>query len=222
MSTFFVCMRAFFAVKDVKEAVKSTVEEKMMERKRPLVPKRLKERVIKRVAKLASDFMTASKMAGKIAEKMTAEMPQKMMKKGLTVHVEEVFREGPYFVLQLQVLKVDAVVMAEAAKMKDEEEEEEDPLFVRCVKQFMEAVGGKNKDRLESRYLPTIVQNKMHSGMGDMLAKELSEKKMEAEAEVLPEAKQARFLFAMLKQVKEAETAEKAKKGPLAAIKKKK
>jgi len=210
-------------VKDVKEAVKSQVEEKMMEKDKPLVPKRLRARVAKGAAKLASDLMTAAKLAETMSSKMSEEMPQKMLTKGLTVQVEEVYREGAYFVLQMQVLKVDTVILAEAASIKDEEGEQESWLES-ALKYCLKLIGSKNKDSLETKYLPDIVQSKMQSTMGEMMTKELAEKKMEAEAEVLPEAKQARFFYSMLKQIKEAEAAEKAKgpKGPLGAIKKKK
>jgi hypothetical protein len=51
-----------------------------------------------------------------VAQMMSQEMCRKfskmMLEKGLTVGISEVFREGPYVVLQMQVIKVDAFALA--------------------------------------------------------------------------------------------------------------
>uniref|UniRef100_A0A7S1GJX8 Uncharacterized protein n=1 Tax=Cyclophora tenuis TaxID=216820 RepID=A0A7S1GJX8_CYCTE len=201
-------------IKDASQAVKSQVEEKISQKR---LPGPLKERLAKRAAKVAADLITASKIVEKMAPKMAEEMPIKMKPKGLTVHVGEVFREGPFFVLQLQVVHVDTIVMAEAVRLQEEEDGE--TMTVQCLKQFFGTIGSRNQDALETNYLPRIIQSKMGDSMGDMLSSELAEKGLEAEAEVLPEALQARFFFPFLQQIRESEA--KSKKGPLANLRKK-
>lgn len=178
----------------------------------------MKDRLAKRAGKIASDMVTATKIVEKMAPKMCLDMPTKMKAKGLTVEVEEAFREGPFFVLQMQVVHVDTVIMAEASALRDAEDK--DAVSVQCLKQFFGVIGSKHQDSLETKYLPRIIQSKMHSSMGEKLTEELAEKGMEAEAEVLPEAQQARFFFPMLQQIRELES--KPRKGPLVNLGKKK
>jgi hypothetical protein len=41
-------------------------------------------------------------------------MPEKMLLKGITTFVEEIFREGPYVVFQLQVQHVNLATLTES------------------------------------------------------------------------------------------------------------
>ena len=88
------------------EAIKEGVSTKIQELKRLAPP--LKQRLAKHVSRIAADKVSAKVVVDRLVPKLVADIPVKMKKKGLTVHVEEVFRDGPYFVLMLQVQHVDA------------------------------------------------------------------------------------------------------------------
>ena len=168
----------------IKEGVEKTVAEKM--EKRRLLPEKLKQRLAGLASKLATDMVSAGKIAEKMAPKLCEEMPGKMKEKGLTVEVEVVFQEGPFFVLQMQVVHVDTVAMAEggtAEKTRDDagQEEEEDSsssssMSVWFMKQFYGVIGTKNQESLETGYLPGFIQSKLESSMGEQMTAEMAER----------------------------------------------
>ena len=181
-----------FVVIDASEAVNAKVAEELAKRKH--LPRPFKNRVVKRVAKVANNYAMASKAVELITPKLCEELPLMMKKKGLVVHVEEAFREGPFVVLELQVIKVNMKVV----------KEEVPSTTVRVVEQLLGMIGTKKKDKLESNYLSKVAQNKMESSLADLLRAELAERKLVAEAEVFSEEKQARFFFPMVRQVRQA------------------
>uniref|UniRef100_A0A7S1D2W4 Uncharacterized protein n=1 Tax=Cyclophora tenuis TaxID=216820 RepID=A0A7S1D2W4_CYCTE len=203
-------------IKDASKVIQSTVEEKISQKK---LPAPIKARLAKRAAKVAGDLVGTSVIVKQLVPKLCEDIPKKMKSRGLSVHVEEVFRQGPVFVLELQVVHVDSVVMT-AARKRIRDDKDKDNFAVQCLKQFLNVIGSKNQDTLERKHLPKIVQSKIPLSLGDMLCAELAENGMEAEAEVLPEALQARFFFPFLRQIQEqeSESKAKAKKGPLASL----
>ena len=210
-------------VNDASKAVEEQVRAKIMEKK---LPPKLKERLLNKVGKIAGDLVPASKIAEKMAPKMVEEMPEKMKPKGLTVHVEEVFREGPFFVLELQLLEVDTVKLMEGEKdeaddTKAREEPQQESMTTGLMRRFLGVLGDSNKASLEREYLPKVVQAKMQGSMGDMLKAQLAEKNLEADTEVLDQTEQARYFFNMIQQVRAAE-AESPKGLPLPPFLKKK
>lgn len=89
-------------MKDGSAAVKAKVERGLSKLPRP----------IKNQAALrASELTTPGMIAQYLSNRMIAKLPRKMKKKGLTVKVEQLFREGPYVVLELDVLHVDPVLL---------------------------------------------------------------------------------------------------------------
>ncbi|KAI2509625.1 hypothetical protein MHU86_4745 [Fragilaria crotonensis] len=152
-----------------------------------------------------------------MAPKMVATMPVKMRKKGLTVHAEEVFRDGPYFVIMMQVQHVDAAVMIEAKQLAQKDELPNDESWtVRFVKWLLSILGMNIVDSVQTDYLPAFIQSMMQPHMGEQMQAELADKKMMASVEVLSEEKQARFFYVLLQQVRDSEAAKKEarKKGP--------
>ena len=105
---------------------------------------------------------------------------------------------GPYVVFSVQVIKVDAVVLA-AKKSKSE-----DSAFFQMsslVGVGLGIIGSNNQQWVEEGYLPKIVQKKLETAMGEILSEKLQKQKMVAETYVLGEAKQARYFFAKYREI---------------------
>jgi hypothetical protein len=199
-------------IQDASEAIKAGVCQKLEDSN---LPPGLKKRLAKHVGKLAADRVSASKIVEKMSPKMVETMPVKMKKKGLTVHAEEVFRDGPYYVIMMQVQHVDAAAMMEAkqlAEKAEKESEEADSVGVRFVKWILSIMGMTLVDSVQKDYLPALIQSKMQLNMGEKMQEEMAEKKMKVSVEVLSEDKQARFFYEMLQQVRETEAAKKEAK----------
>jgi hypothetical protein len=194
-------------IEDASEAIKAGVSEKIEDCN---LPSKLKKR-LRHIGKFAADKISAARIVNKMAPKMVKEMPVKMKKKGLTVHAEEVFRDGAFFVIQMQVQHVDAAVMLEAKQLAGDEVGQE-RFAVKFVRWFLGAMGVTLADTVQTDYLPDLIQKKMQPSMGEMMEEEMAEKKMKASVEVLPEKKQARFFYALLQQVRDAEAARKEAK----------
>ena len=201
-------------IEDASAAIQAGVSEKV-ESVRNLPPG-LKHRLAKHVGKLAADRVSASKIVDMMAPRMVETMPAKMKAKGLTVHAEEVFREGPYFVIMLQVQHVDATVMMEAKQHAEKGAVSDDSVAVKFVKWILSIMGMRLVDSVQKDYLPALIQSKMQPNMGEKMQQELADKKMKASVDVLSEEKQARFFYVLLQQVREAEAAKKElkKKSP--------
>lgn len=197
-------------IEDASEAIQAGVSEKL--ESLPNLPPGLKHRLAQHVGKFAADRVSASKIVEKMAPKMVETMPVKMKANGLTVHAEEVFREGPYFVIMLQVQHVDATVMMEAKQLAEKGEVTDDSVAVRLVRWIVGSMGMQLVDSVQRDYLPALIQSKMQPNMGEKMQEELAEKKMKASVDVLSEEKQARFFYVLLQQVRETEAAKKEMK----------
>lgn len=73
----------------------------------------LPEQVKNQAARRASELTTPSMLAQKTSSKLLRKIPIIMKEKGLTVDMEEIYREGPYLIFYLRVLHVDPVVLAD-------------------------------------------------------------------------------------------------------------
>ena len=56
-------------------------------------------------------------LAQQVSSKLLRKVSMKMKEKGVTVGMEEIFREGPYIVFQLRVSHVDTVVLTHTLKV---------------------------------------------------------------------------------------------------------
>jgi hypothetical protein len=201
-------------IEDASEAIKAGVSQKLEDSN---LPPGLKRRLAKYVGTLAADRVSVSQIVDTMAPRMVKTMPVKMRKKGLTIHAEEVFRDGPYFVIMMQVQHVDAAVLMEAKQLAEKHELPNDESWtVRFVKWLLSVLGMHIIDSVQTDYLPALIQSMMQPHMGEKMQAELAEKKMMASVEVLSEEKQARFFYVLLQQVRDSEAAKKEarKKGP--------
>ena len=73
---------------------------------------KLPQQVMQHAAKAAGDLTPPRMVAQIMSQRLRAKLPKKLEEKGLTIDIEEVFREGPYLVLQLQVTKVDTATVS--------------------------------------------------------------------------------------------------------------
>ncbi|CAB9497047.1 expressed unknown protein [Seminavis robusta] len=178
----------------VKKAVKEKIDKTNM-------PQPIKDAAKKIGAKAASKLATPTTIATKMSQEMPKKMPLEMAEKGMTVTAEAVFQEGPYVVIQLQVQKLNSVLMAEVKALEDKETDW--TWLIRLLTWFLSLLGATHQKTLEEEYLPRIVQAKMEPMMNEMLKVRLEEEmKMEATTQVLGEEKQARYFFQKLKEIR--------------------
>jgi hypothetical protein len=95
---------------DASEAIKDRVRTRV-EDKRLHVPKRLRRVVTAAATGIAGNVFTLHKIAKKVSKKICHKLPPKMFARGITAVVEEVFREGPYVVFQLEIQRVDLATL---------------------------------------------------------------------------------------------------------------
>ncbi|CAB9526062.1 expressed unknown protein [Seminavis robusta] len=180
-------------VHDPSEAISGKLGAKISNTK---LPGFVKSRMTKRVDAAAKRFVKPTMIAGKMAEKMSNKIPEKMATMGVTATVEEHYREANYFVLLMQVRRVDMATMAEAKT--------ENKSLGGKIQKVLGFVGAKNKDRLEAYFLPSLIEKKLPDMMTSMMGEKMGEKGVKAEAKVLPEEKQQKFFDAKIRQIRAA------------------
>lgn len=215
-------------VLDATDAVKLRVGNKIS---KSSLPKPLKELAKRTAPKIASEWTSPKVVSQKLSKKLCEKLPQKMNERGMNVKVEEVFREGPYVVLQLQVQHVNLLELIKSIQNNDEEDDgnliddDDDDgagrtestttkryettcsdliktvISVVCS-WFFWLIGIEGQFALESYYIPRMIQSKMDRLVAAVLEEKLSDQKMDAVAQVLPESKQARYFFEIISQIK--------------------
>lgn len=103
---------------------------------------------------------------------------------------------GPYLVMQMQVKHVDAAAMAEAKT--------ENKSIGAKLQKFLTFIGAKNKGKLESYFLPGMIEKKLPGMMTEMMGEKMAEKGVKAEAKVLSETKQEKYFDAKIKEIRQA------------------
>lgn len=212
-------------VEDVSEAIKEGVSAKIQKLKLP-TSTFLKERVAKHVGRIAAEKKLVSKeqIANKLASKLVREAPLKMKKKGVTVHVEEVFRDGPYFVLAMQVQHVDATAMVAARELAAKKESGDvvqdtfSSISLQCAAWLMTNMGVSLVDSFQTSYLPDLIQSQIRAQLGGKMKSKMAEKKMQASVEVVREEKQGRLFYSLLERVRQLEEETASKKKTAAAV----
>jgi hypothetical protein len=109
---------------------------------------------------------------------------------------------GPYVVFQIQVIKVDAVVLAKKSKASKNETEKSGVFEMgSLVGVGLGLIGSSNQQWVEEGYLPKIVQKKLETVLPEILKKALGEHCLLAETYVLGESKQSRYFFAKYREI---------------------
>lgn len=146
-------------------------------------------------------------MAKKIGSKLCERMPQRMADMGLTVEMEQVFREGSFVVIQLQVQHVDVRAVERALREEKSdlhsasERTVSSPLLLeRCLKM----IGSDNQKALEDEFLPGKVQSKLETKILQVMKEKFERKGLVVDVEILTEARQGRFFYRKLREVRQA------------------
>ena len=63
-------------------------------------------------------------------------------------------------------------------------------------------ISKRYRDKIESRYLPVLIQKQITKKMDDILRAKMAEKNLVANTEVLPQRHQARYFFDRLREVR--------------------
>jgi hypothetical protein len=116
---------------DASEAITNKVRARVEDSK---LPKRLRRVVTAAATGIAGNVFTLEKIAKKVSKKICHTLPEKLLLRGITAVLEEIFREGPFVVFQLQVKHVDLATLTEkqldkelkAAKGKDKDKDDDE------------------------------------------------------------------------------------------------
>ena len=103
-----------------------------------MMPKQVKNQA----ARGASSLTNAGIVAQQVSQKLLKEIPKGVKEKGVTVNIEELFREGPYMVFQVRVVHVDVLALTHA-KMES---------FSDFIQWFMASVGKDWQQTIEGDY----------------------------------------------------------------------
>mmetsp|Transcript_9854 Transcript_9854/g.13887 ORF Transcript_9854/g.13887 Transcript_9854/m.13887 type:complete len:389 (-) Transcript_9854:179-1345(-) len=190
-------------VLDASKAIKHKVTKKVHNTR---LPNSIKQVVAKQASNVAGNRPSgANKVAEKLSLKLVTMIQLKMKEKGITITCKVVFLEGPYFVMQLQVIHCDAVVLAEARDDQSVVGGVDETHSWGIVRWGMDVMGTGPSTKLESDILPAIVHNKLKSSLDEILREKLTEQKVETKVATLPEHKQARYFFDQLEKIHDKE-----------------
>ena len=184
---------------DGSTAVKEKVKKRVGNSK---LPPQLRESFGNGAAHVASKRSTPDKVAERLGPQLCEKTTQRLAEMGVTIEMEECFREGPFVVLQLQVLRVDARTIQRAQVQGNLEDVSGDTaasnkLFEWCL----DIIGSDNQKKLEEEYLPDKVQSKIESKILNVMKEKLERKGVVANVDIVREEKQARYFFEKLKEI---------------------
>ena len=131
-------MLSFDIVQDGTAAVKARVEKHLSKLPNPLK---------RHAARQASGLATSGMVAQYLSQRMITKLPRKMKEKGVTIKLEEVFREGPYIVLELEVIHVDSIALTGNKHYPDMTD-----AISWMVQWFLEAMGPDFQKSIEEDY----------------------------------------------------------------------
>lgn len=158
---------------DVSLAVKEKVKGKL---------EKLPKQVQNQAAHAATYFTGRRKAAQILSQRFCRELPDTFAKKGVTITVEEVFREGPYIVLKLTVLNVDSQAI--------------DRNWLRW---FTRNIGFREK--IEENLLPNLVTKQLTETMPKLVDERMARSKITAETKVNIRSKQEEYFQMKLEEI---------------------
>jgi len=172
--------------------------------------------------KAATTMATPERVAQLLAQEMPQKLVEKMAAKGMTAAAELGFVQGPYVVVQLQIQSVDpaALVEAQTKDVYDEDGELDESAtlqpdmatkILNWMEWFLQMIGIERQRSLQDEFLPKLIQSKMETMMGEVMAEKLDSKGLQAISKVLPEEKQARYFHSTLRELREAKEAMRPK-----------
>ena len=96
--------------------------------------------------------------------------------------------------MQLQVKNVDTATLAEAKT--------ENKSVGATVQRLLKLIGVNSQEKLETYFLPSMIEKKLPSMMSSMMSEKMTAKGVKTEVKVLPERKQEKYFNAKLKELR--------------------
>mmetsp|Transcript_42550 Transcript_42550/g.102923 ORF Transcript_42550/g.102923 Transcript_42550/m.102923 type:complete len:285 (+) Transcript_42550:1555-2409(+) len=158
---------------DASLAVKEKVRGKLEKLPKP---------VQNQAAHAATYFTGRRKAAQLLSQRFCRELPCIFAKKGVTITVEEVFREGHYIVLKLMVLNVDS-----------------QSIDRNWLRWFTRNIGFKEK--IEENLLPNLVTKQLTETMPALVDERMAKSKITAETKVNIRSKQEEYFQMKLEEI---------------------
>ncbi|KAG7342030.1 hypothetical protein IV203_007122 [Nitzschia inconspicua] len=174
-------------IHDVTEAVKARVSKKL--ERAVMIPNAVKAQAATRAGHMTSPKYVAQALAQSLCKKI----PENMQKQGVTVELEEAFREHTFVVLQLKIKHVNPLTIMTSAWTEY------------GLSWILESIGPSNRRFVEDCYLPNMVTSLLAATVPKMLAEKMSDKKIDAETKVLRAAEQALYFYEKLNELRSSD-----------------
>ena len=194
----------YYLVIDGTTAVKTSVKKRVDNTK---LPPSIKESFGNGAAHVASMRTTPDKIAERLGGQLCEKTTRKLAEMGVTIEMEECFREGTYVVLQLQVIRVDArtIQRAQVQGKLEKGTSETTTASGAMLDWCLTIIGTENQKKLEEEYLPDKVEAKLQSKILAIMKDKLEKKGIIANIEIVKEEKQARYFYEKLKEIRNKE-----------------
>ncbi|KAL3917776.1 MAG: hypothetical protein SGILL_004550 [Bacillariaceae sp.] len=192
-------------VVDGSVAVKTSVKKRVDNTK---LPPSLKESFGNGAAHVVSMRSSPDKIAERLGGQLCEKTTRKLAEMGVTIEMEECYREGTYVVLQMQVLRVDARTIQGASGSGQEKLEKgkgETTASGTMLEWCLTIIGTENQKKLEEDYLPDKAQAKLQAKILAIMKEKLEKKGIIANIEIVKEEKQARYFYEKLKEIRKGE-----------------
>mmetsp|Transcript_20543 Transcript_20543/g.33030 ORF Transcript_20543/g.33030 Transcript_20543/m.33030 type:complete len:244 (+) Transcript_20543:171-902(+) len=182
-------------IHNVSEAVKERVTKRL--EKAVVIPNKM----IASAAQRASELTTPRIVAQALAQTLCKKFPEKLKKKGVTVKMQEVFRENKFVVLQLRIIHVNPLSLASAWTEMG-------------ISWILDSIGTTNRKKFEDDYLPHLLTTLLAATIPKMLQSKMSNKKIEAETKVLKAQDQPIYFQKKVNQLRASQADEKWNMNP--------
>jgi hypothetical protein len=210
----FCFVRLVLAVHNVSEAVKARVTKRL--ERAVMIPNSVKAQAAQQAGNMTSPKYVAQALAQTLCKKF----PERMEKQGVTVEMEEVFREHTFVVLQLTIKHVNPLTMMTSAWTES------------GLSWLLEAMGPSNREQMEGsfckfqtpwvgtivsatvhyshthcllphyRAVPNMVTSLLAATVPKMLKEKMADKKIEAETKVLRSREQSIYFYKKLNELR--------------------
>mmetsp|Transcript_127928 Transcript_127928/g.370222 ORF Transcript_127928/g.370222 Transcript_127928/m.370222 type:complete len:241 (+) Transcript_127928:52-774(+) len=198
------CLYVNVTVNDGSEIVKAKVVRKI---KKGNLPEELKNSLATNVANILVGWVAKEDFARMMSRKLCKGLPMAMESKGLTVETQEVFREGPFFVLELYIKQVDLVKAGEATREGEADLTRDDDavgLTSRLLDWTLSMIGADRRKNLEEHVLPRVIHDMVLQEMTSIMGTTFSEYQLDADLKILRETEQSRYFFSHLRDVRKS------------------
>ncbi len=175
--------------------------------KKKNLPDEFKRKVAESAANLAVSLIAQEDFARMMSNKLCRVLPILMERRGLTTAVEEVFREGSFFVLEFKIKHVD-ILKADEAIREDEADltmDDDTISFTSILLNWsLKIMGPENRRKLEEYLFPRAIHETVQNEMRSIMGVHFLERRLDADLKILGEAEQTRYFFSQLRTVRDS------------------